>query len=144
MKYLIATHGDFSTGLINSLDLIIGNGKQIDFFKMTKDKSASDAEGEVRQYLNQYKNEEIIVFTDVFGGSVANIFTQFLLEEFSFHLITGVNLPMLLSIILNSNDNLEEVIQVGIEEGNDGIKYINKVLNEQKGEMNNDSIIIED
>lgn len=144
MKYLIATHGEFSTGLINSLDLIIGNSKQIDFFKMTKDKSASDAESEVKQYLDQHKNEEMIVFTDLFGGSVANLFTQFLLEDYKFHLITGVNLPMVLSILLSSNNDIEEIVQTGIEEGNNGIKYINKVLNDQKGEMSNDSIIIED
>jgi mannose/fructose-specific phosphotransferase system component IIA len=144
MKYLIAAHGAFPTGIINSLALIVGELSAVDIFQMTKNKSAEDAEKEVKAYLDQQKDEELIVFTDVFGGSVANLFTQCLLEGYEFQLITGVNFPMLLSIILNESDNMQAVIQQGIQDAKTGIKHINQLLAAQKGGTNNDSIIIED
>ncbi len=89
MKYLIATHGEFSKGIIDSVQLIIGEDTAIDYFCMTKSKSSEDASKEVKQYLVGIDEEPLIVLTDVFGGSVANLFTEFLLEGYDFQLITG-------------------------------------------------------
>lgn len=146
MKYLVATHGEFSKGIIDSLKLIAGEDLQVDVFSMTKDKSASDAEKETKAYLEENQGQELIVLTDIFGGSVSNLFTNYLLEGFTFQLITGVNLPLLLTLVLAGETGgveVENLVETAIEEGKKGVLYVNQVIQAQGGEID-DTIIIED
>lgn len=131
MNYLIATHGNLASGFRDSLSLIIGTPANLEIFQMTKEKSAADAENEVRKFLDSKQGEQLIVFTDVFGGSVANLLTQFLLEGYEFELTTGVNLPMLLTALLEGESSFsEETVEKSIQEGIQGIQHINKKIRE--------------
>lgn len=139
MDYLIATHGEFSKGILNSLHLILGDAKHIDVFCMTKSKSEEDAEKEAEAYLNTKKGGQLIVFTDVFGGSVANLFTTYLLRGYDFQLITGVNLPLLLSILLSDETDVHKLVKASIKEAKEGIQYVNEVMKVQR--QNEEDII---
>ncbi|HBF7899486.1 PTS mannose transporter subunit IIA [Clostridioides difficile] len=128
-KFLIATHGELSRELVDTSKLIIGSLANIEYFCMTKDKSADDAEKEIRSILSKNKDsEEFVVLTDVFGGSVANICTSLLLQGFKFELLTGVNLPMLLSILLLVEEDTKLIVKSGLEEAKNGIIYVNELL----------------
>lgn len=129
---LIATHGNLSKEFIETAKLIAGEDIQIEYFCMTKGKSSVQAESEIKSILDSKdKNENVIVLTDVLGGSVANLFTV-LLEQYNFHLITGVNLPMVLTTLLSSDENSEDFINEIIKEARNGIQYINDLLNEEE------------
>ncbi|MBY1342809.1 PTS mannose transporter subunit IIA [Clostridioides difficile] len=128
-KFLIATHGELSRELVDTSKLIIGSLANIEYFCMTKDKSADDAEKEIRSILSNNKDsEEFVVLTDVFGGSVANICTNLLLQGFKFELLTGVNLSMLLSILLLVEEDTKLIVKSGLEEAKNGIVYVNELL----------------
>ncbi len=65
-KFLIATHGELSRELVDTSKLIIGSLTNIEYFCMTTDKSADDAEKEIRSILSNNKDsEEFVVLTDV-------------------------------------------------------------------------------
>ncbi|AXU80903.1 TPA: PTS sugar transporter subunit IIA [Clostridioides difficile] len=131
-KFLIATHGELSRELVDTSKLIIGSLTNIEYFCMTTDKSTDDAEKEIRSILSNNKDsEEFVVLTDVFGGSVANICTNLLLQGFKFELLTGVNLPMLLSILLLVEEDTKLIVKSGLEEAKNGIVYVNELLENQ-------------
>ncbi|MBY2476981.1 PTS mannose transporter subunit IIA [Clostridioides difficile] len=131
-KFLIATHGKLSRELVDTSKLIIGSLNNVEYFCMTKDKSADDAEKEIRSILaNNKTNEEFVVLTDVFGGSVANICTNLLLKGVKFELLTGVNLPMLLSVLLSVEEDTKLLTKSGLEEAKNGIIYVNELLESQ-------------
>ena len=58
---------------------------------------------------NLGEEEELIVAADVFGGSVANAFTEYVTGG-KVHVVTGVNLPLLIVLVssLDSEDTTEE------------------------------------
>ena len=131
-KFLIATHGELSRELVDTSKLIIGSLTNIEYFCMTTDKSTDDAEKEIRSILSNNKDsEEFVVLTDVFGGSVANICTNLLLQGFKFELLTGVNLQMLLSILLLVEEDTKLIVKSGLEEAKNGIVYVNELLENQ-------------
>ena len=131
-KFLIATHGELSRELVDTSKLIIGSLTNIEYFCMTTDKSTDDAEKEIRSILSNNKDsEEFVVLTDVFGGSVANICTNLLLQGFKFELLTGENLPMLLSILLLVEEDTKLIVKSGLEEAKNGIVYVNELLENQ-------------
>lgn len=128
-KYLIATHGELSKEFISTAELIIGSQKEIEYFCMTADKTGGAAEREIRKiFETKNSDDDYIVLTDIYGGSVANIFATLLMEGESFELITGVNLPMVLSLLLSTEKNIEDKINKTLEEAKEGIKYINEVI----------------
>ncbi|AYW47289.1 PTS mannose transporter subunit IIA [Tetragenococcus osmophilus] len=141
MKYLIATHGEFSKGIIDAAQLIAGNNNKIDYFSMTKSKGQEEAEEEVKNYLAKTQGQELVVLTDVFGGSVANLFTNFLLNGYKFQLVTGVNLPLVLTLLLSADTDSNTLIKNSIEEAKKGIVYINELIEKQGGDHNDDRII---
>ncbi|HGM3507276.1 TPA: PTS sugar transporter subunit IIA [Clostridioides difficile] len=131
-KFLIATHGELSRELVDTSKLIIGSLNNVEYFCMTKDKSADDAEKEIRNILlNNKDSEEFVVLTDVFGGSVANICTNLLLQGVKFELLTGVNLPMLLSTLLLAEEDTKLLAKLSLEEAKNGIVYVNELLENQ-------------
>lgn len=143
MKYLIATHGELSKGMIDAAELIAGNNNDLDYFSMTKSKGQEEAEEEVKNYLENKQGKELVVLTDVFGGSVANLFTDFLLKGYEFQLVTGVNLPLVLTMLLSGDADSKTIITNSIEEAKKGIVYINELIEKQGGD-HNDNRIIED
>ncbi|MGV3466353.1 MAG: PTS sugar transporter subunit IIA [Heyndrickxia sp.] len=141
--YLIATHGELSKAFIETVELIAGETTNVSYFRMTKLKSGDMAKEELRYMLTNKKEEEhFIVLTDVFGGSVSNICTELLMELNNFDVVTGVNLPMMLSMILTSEStSVEDTISEGVRSAKDGIIHINQLLEAQKGSMEDDLII---
>ncbi|ALP05592.1 hypothetical protein PCZ31_3705 [Clostridioides difficile] len=48
-----------------------------------------------------------------------------------FELLTGVNLPMLLSILLLVEEDTKLIVKSGLEEAKNGIVYVNELLENQ-------------
>ncbi|MEZ0117573.1 UNVERIFIED_ORG: mannose/fructose/sorbose-specific phosphotransferase system IIA component [Heyndrickxia coagulans] len=139
-RFLFATHGDLSKSLIDTVSLIVGDTSNVSYFQMTKNKSGDSAKDELRKILKDKKEEDhFIVLTDMFGGSVCNICTELLMELQNFELLTGVNLPMTLTVLLAGEDtSTEDLISLGLQAGKDGIVHLNQLLASQKGSANDD------
>jgi len=141
--FLIATHGELSKAFIETLELIAGKTSNVSYFGMTKLKSGDLAKEELSKILTTKKEgEHFIVLTDVFGGSVTNICTELLMDLKDFDMITGLNLPMMLTMILAGEEtSLEDMIEEGVRSAKEGIIHINKLLEAQKGRKEDDFII---
>lgn len=142
-KILIATHGSLAESFIETAELIVGSHSNISSFCMTKEKSANTAKEELANLLrDSSQKDRHIVLTDVLGGSVANILTELLMAGGEFDLVTGVNLPMLLTLLLGNQGN-EDFIEDALRESRDGILYVNGMINDMEAN-DTDDIIIED
>lgn len=97
MKLLIASHGTFAEGLRSALKIIVGNVDDITTINAYVNEC--DLKKELDEYFKINADEEIIVCTDLFGGSVNQAIIQKLKEK-DFALVTGVNFPMLLELSL--------------------------------------------
>ena len=97
MKLLIASHGTFAEGIKSALKIIVGN---VDYIAtINAYVNECDLKKELDAYFEANAEEEIIVCTDLFGGSVNQAIIQKLKEK-DFALVTGVNFPMLLELSL--------------------------------------------
>lgn len=130
MKHIIiGTHGELSKEFIETAKLIAGEDIKIRYLCMTKGKSVGEAEKEARNLLDS--KHKYIVLTDVFGGSVCNLFTS-LLNEYDFDLLTGVNLPMVLTTLL-SNQSSTALVEEVVQESRNGIQYVNDLIKKEAG-----------
>lgn len=67
-KFLIATHGTFSSGVKSSLDIIIGPMDNVFLIEAYTNENVT-IEDQIADVMNQVdENDELIVFTDISGG----------------------------------------------------------------------------
>ena len=73
---------------------------------------------------------ENLRITDIFGGSVNNLFMEEIPLNKNIHLITGLNLPLVLNLLGEQENYLipEELIQNSMEISSDAVKYCNLEL----------------
>lgn len=131
-KYLIATHGTFAGGIKSSIDLILGETENVFLIQAYLEENKS-LQQEIQQVLKQINHEdELIVFTDLMGGSITNQILQFALKE-NVYIVAGVNLPLLLDILLADPENpVSEVIETGLENARGQMVFVNKLIKTSK------------
>jgi len=88
---------------------------------------------EIDSVLEHINNEdELIVFTDLMGGSVTNQILQYALKE-NVYIISGFNLPLLLEVLLaDPSSPVLEVIETGINNARNQIVFVNKLITTNK------------
>ncbi|TWI98660.1 fructoselysine and glucoselysine-specific PTS system IIA component [Mucilaginibacter frigoritolerans] len=127
-KFLIATHGTFSAGVKSSLELIIGETAQL-FILQAYNNENTSIEYEIKIIMEQVgEQDELIVFSDIMGGSVTNQLVQHALRP-NVHIVSGFNLPLLIEIILgDTNTPVDELIETAISNAKEQMVYVNKLL----------------
>ena len=123
-KFLISTHGTFASGIKSSLEIIAGTCDQV----YTIDAYGSNEisiEEEMDSVLSQLGEEdELIIFTDLAGGSVTN---RILMKsrQSNIYLVAGLNLPLLIEVVLAEPDiPVAEVIETAINKAKEQIMDI--------------------
>lgn len=129
IQFIVATHGKFAEGIKTSIELIIGNIDNLEILNCYITQNFNLKE-EVEFILKKYPKEELIVLTDIFGGSVNNEFLENISNYKNLNIVSGVNLPLILTLIEKQNDydNPKELIRESIEECSNSLIYCNDEL----------------
>ncbi|NLJ59217.1 MAG: PTS fructose transporter subunit IIA [Tissierellia bacterium] len=126
INILLVTHGDFGKELLKSSELIIGkieNARSISFHQGT---SFGRLLNEVEQAIEELSKDELIVFTDMYGGSPYNAVARAMKNRDFYH-ITGINFPLFIDIAVGRDTyTLEEVAEKIIKNGKKSIVFVNE------------------
>lgn len=127
-KIVIASHGEMAKGMISALRIIIGSVEGIEILCGYLDPDF-DLDRSIQAIMDRhdFQESELIVCTDMLGGSINNGFTRYL-KKYPFHLITNVNLPFLMDLILSSNSLQDDLLEKKVQEEMFGVKYVNAML----------------
>lgn len=127
-KFLIATHGTFAAGIRSSLEMITGEARNLFTIQAYTDGNRSITDELNKVLLNIDAGDELVIFTDLAGGSITNEVLQSAFKE-NVYIVSGVNLPLLLDIILADPDSdLNEVIETGILNAREQIVFVSKLI----------------
>jgi PTS system mannose-specific IIA component len=132
---VVVTHGQLATELLNAAEAIVGELPQFAAVSIGWHDDADDAREEIRQAIARVQgNSGVLVLTDMFGGTPANLGMTFL-EPNKVEVITGVNLPMLIKLTsLKSSQDLLGVAREMREHGRNAIWVASDLLRgEAKG-----------
>ncbi|WP_057736386.1 PTS sugar transporter subunit IIA [Liquorilactobacillus uvarum] len=131
-KIIFATHHQMASGLKDTFDYIAPH--TVDVITLDAYMDNTPIDGQVNDFFeNISKQDEVIVFTDLLGGSVNQAFAKHLGHP-HVHLITGVNLPIILTILLAlpKEDYLApEAVRSAIADAKTQLIYVNDYLTAQ-------------
>lgn len=98
-KIVLASHGKLAAGMKNSLEMIAGPQPQVSVICAYTDETP-DLKGALAGLVEGLADDgELIVVTDILGGSVNNEASQFR-DVPRVHVVTGMNLGFVLSLAL--------------------------------------------
>lgn len=126
-EVVLVSHGSFANGIHKAIKMITGDAENIHSVCLKENMDSESFKTEMRKVLTGISDaEQILVFADLQGGSPFNL-TLELLQQYNLlekaHMITGMNLALLLSVAMDRQILIEEDIYSLIEEGREGIQY---------------------
>lgn len=133
MKILVIGHGRFAEGIKSAAQIIVGDLSEVTFINTYVDDI--DFHVELDKYFSN--NTNILVLTDLFGGSVNQAIMQYITKE-NIEIITGVNIPLVLEILLSNITGKNLDIREIVSNAKEQIMFVNDVLensNNDEGEF---------
>lgn len=118
-KILIATHGTLAEGFASAVEILTGVDS-IEYINAYVTPDESDYSGRIITFLDSLSSsDEGIIFTDIFGGSV-NQKVVSLVEKSGkkVFIVTQINLPIVLEIVLTTENLSNELIEKFIQNSN--------------------------
>ncbi|MGC4001273.1 MAG: PTS sugar transporter subunit IIA [Anaeromyxobacter sp.] len=102
---VVATHGQLAEELLRTAVSIVGPLERCEAVSIAAGVSMEDARARLGDAVRRVDDGGgVLVLTDMFGGTPANLALTFLDEKLE--VVTGVNLPMILKLATARADNL--------------------------------------
>ncbi|MCG1013233.1 PTS sugar transporter subunit IIA [Tepidanaerobacter sp. GT38] len=133
-KIIISTHGNLARELVNTARLFASTDNVI-AVGLYPDTELMKYKSELEKLISDVKDTNILILTDIFGGTPFNVITQIcknLKLKTKVEIISGVNLPMLLEVLLrkDSVQDICELKQIAYNVGKNSIRDFFGELNE--------------
>lgn len=127
-KLVLASHGKLASGIASSLELICGSNQLLETLDCYLTENF-DLDHEVSRIMERYQDYELIVVTDLFGGSVNNAFLAHI-QRPNYYLVTGMNLPFLveLTMQIQTAGSLPALIESTLEASKQTIQLCNQLV----------------
>lgn len=122
---LIATHYNIGKAILETADMVIGPQEQAEAIGIYGDMDPCFFGEEILDRIENMMTggcDEVLILLDLFGGTPCNE-TVKLLREHKLQVLTGLNLPMVLSVLLADRHVVTAagLLEIGEKSGRKGI-----------------------
>jgi PTS system mannose-specific IIA component len=126
VNLVVISHGDFCNGLMETLKMVAGSDFGIKAVSLKPGETPEVFREKLSKVLSEVceaGESETIVLADLAGGTPYPS-ALYLAKEFKISVISGMNMPMLLTLALdkNSEKSMEELVNNAITEDSLGVK----------------------
>ena len=125
-QFIIATHATLAGGFADVVRFFKSDLENVQFINAYVE--SQEFEKEFRTALEKVKGENVIVLSDIMGGSVNQVATR-LMQEFSYQLITGINL---IELTFMPDGITAEQIRNSIANAREQIVYVNDFVRQEE------------
>lgn len=131
--FIIASHKHLAEGFYSAVKAIVGEVERVYIISAYVDNT--DVADQIETCMQSIPlDDDIIVMTDIYGGSVNTEFMK-LMGKRDFHLIAGINLALIISIMVEiQGDVTREVLIEKVNECRMALRYCNDDLVESNEE----------
>ena len=136
MKIILVSHGKLAKGMKDTVEMIAGQQENLEAYEAYENGTSDDSFiNDLKNSLTLSKNDDVIIVTDVLGGSVNNEATQLLKDHPNLTILTGMNLPLIITLVTTVNSGIsDEKVSEAIDEGKKGVLSVNKLMTEEDDE----------
>ncbi|BBM17808.1 hypothetical protein G15_1454 [Enterococcus avium] len=125
VNVVIISHGEFCEGLLSSLKMIAGDTFGVKAVPLIPGEAPESYREKLADTLSSYSEKEqgFLILSDIAGGTPFQS-AAYLSKEFKIGLVSGMNIPMLLSLTLGktAEDTLDSLVEKATTEDCVGIQ----------------------
>ena len=127
-QIVLIGHGKIGSGVLSSVEIIYGKLDNVSSVDTYVDPNFNLPET-VHEIVEKNSDKDLIVVTDLFGGSVNNEFLKYISQD-NFYLITGMNLSLVIELVsqlnISNNKSVDEMIRHTISSTKNSIQYLDE------------------
>lgn len=105
MKIILVSHGSFSKGLLESVQMILGEQENLTAHCLMPEETPAALSQRLEAEMKETEGGDILFLTDLYHGSPFNVVVS-LMKDYKFRHITGINMPLLIDAIMSRNGGL--------------------------------------
>ena len=121
-RFFLASHGHLASGLASSIQILTGDSSRLRVFDAYVDGRSLEEELEAF-YENMEEGDQMILLSDMYGGSVNSIMYPFLTRP-NTTLIAGVNLALVIGLLLGGEPLEPDTIKMVVEQSREAIRIV--------------------
>jgi PTS system mannose-specific IIA component len=131
---VVVTHGQLAVELLNAAETIVGDLPRFTAVSMGWHEDTEGAREQIERAIARVQEGDgVLILTDMFGGTPSNLAMTFL-GHHDVEVITGVNLPMLITIAgFRQPENLLTAAREMREHGRNAIWVASDLLRGESG-----------
>jgi PTS system mannose-specific IIA component len=123
---VVVTHGQLAEELVRAARKIVGEIPAIAAVSIGWSDDVAAARMGIERALADVGQGGALLLTDMFGGTPTNVGLSFLAP--AVEIVTGVNLPMLITVCTHRGSALGDVARLAKEQGRDSIAVASELL----------------
>lgn len=128
-QFIIASHAHFAAGINESISLLSGERDNVRTLSMYVDGNNDLAAAAAKMLDETPEGDDLVVCTDLFGGSVNNEFTSIVQRRPNTYLVTNMNLPLLIQLLFaEEGRDTAEVIREICAADDTRVKFVNDLI----------------
>lgn len=128
-QFIIASHAHFAAGINESVSLLSGERDNVRTLSMYVDGNNDLAAAAAKMLVETPEGDDLVVCTDLFGGSVNNEFTSIVQRRPNTYLVTNMNLPLLIQLLFaEEGRDTAEVIREICAADDTRVKFVNDLI----------------
>jgi mannose/fructose/sorbose-specific phosphotransferase system IIA component len=130
IQLVLASHGQLAAALADTAHMIVGQNQPVHTLSLVPGMGPEEIATKLRAIVEGAPSgSEFLVLMDLFGGSPSTACAQIMAEDPRIEIVTGVNLPMLLEVLLGMEAlTLKDLARLAREKGKEGIIDIRQAL----------------
>ncbi|HAT4363287.1 TPA: PTS sugar transporter subunit IIA [Clostridium perfringens] len=129
---LVATHGEMANGIFDAIDMICGTQENFNIVSLKRGQDAESFGEELGERINELNSGDgVIVLVDLLGATPMNQSALNLYKSDKVEVITGVNLPMVVTAIMERDcvSDIKELVEKIKNDGKDSVCSVRELLN---------------
>ncbi|MDM0470469.1 PTS sugar transporter subunit IIA [Clostridium perfringens] len=129
---LVATHGEMANGIFDTIDMICGTQENFNIVSLKRGQDAESFGEELGERINELNSGDgVIVLVDLLGATPMNQSALNLYKSDKVEVITGVNLPMVVTATMERDcfSDIKELVEKIKNDGKDSVCSVRELLN---------------
>jgi Phosphotransferase system, mannose/fructose-specific component IIA len=124
---IICTHSKYAEGIKCAISMICGEQENLDVLGFYEEDDLQAYSGKIKDIASVYEtnNQKYVILVDLYGASPFNA-SSLAVSRFNTSIITGVNLPLVLELILQRStyDDYDTLLENAVFSSKDSIQIV--------------------
>lgn len=136
MKVIVVSHGSYSQGLVESVQMLVGEQDDLVAYGLFPEQTVATLTEKLEEEIKKTpEGEEILFLTDLFHGSPFNAVVS-LMKDYKFEHITGINIPLAVEVMMGryADKSAREICEGLLEAAPETIKDVNQLFEDDSEE----------